>query len=164
MNVIPATRMDPSRARLTSDRLLRKLVERLRDAQNCRPPHAQSGESPSTVSRGPRDRPTLPQLGQPDPPEGPRIRIDVPMGTSYREIQESIFLQVYEHAGTQLQAAIALGVTPETISRVLRRLGRRQDPGTSPPDPVMTSDQHSKGLPRGDDGRFPTLTDERTDA
>jgi len=48
------------------------------------------------------------------------------MGTSYQEIQESIFRQVYQLAGTQLRAAIALGITPDTISRVLRRQDRKR--------------------------------------
>jgi len=47
------------------------------------------------------------------------------MGTSYQEIQESIFRQAYQAAATQLRAAIALGITPETVSRVLRRAARR---------------------------------------
>ena len=63
--------------------------------------------------------------GEANPQEPPRIRIDVPIGTSYQEIQESIFRQVYELAGTQLRAAIALGITPDTVSRILRRCGRR---------------------------------------
>lgn len=54
-------------------------------------------------------------------PKPARIRIDVPMGTSYLEIQASILHQAWQLAGTQLRAAIALGITPETISRVLRR-------------------------------------------
>ncbi|MGA2987487.1 MAG: hypothetical protein ABSG32_27160 [Terriglobia bacterium] len=58
------------------------------------------------------------------PQAPPRIRIDVPMGTSYLEIQESIFRQARQFAGTQLRAAITLGVTPDTISRVLRRCDR----------------------------------------
>ena len=58
--------------------------------------------------------------------EPPRILIDVPMGTSYLEIQETIFRQVYELAGTQLRAAIALGITPDTVSRVLRRHDRKR--------------------------------------
>jgi hypothetical protein len=50
-----------------------------------------------------------------------RIRIDVPLGTSYQEIRESIIHQAWELAGTQLRAAVALGITPETVSRMLRR-------------------------------------------
>jgi hypothetical protein len=55
-----------------------------------------------------------------------RIRIDVPMGTSYLEIQASIFRQAWQLAGTQLRAAIALGITPETISRALRACDRKR--------------------------------------
>ena len=51
----------------------------------------------------------------------PRILIDVPLGTPFQEIRDSIFRQAWELAGTQLRAAIALGITPETISRTLRR-------------------------------------------
>lgn len=54
----------------------------------------------------------------------PRICIDVPLGTSYLEIRESIFRQAWQIAGTQLRAAVALGITPDTISRVLRRCER----------------------------------------
>lgn len=54
-----------------------------------------------------------------------RIRIDVPMGTPLREIKELLFRQAYQLAGTQLRAAIALGITPETVSRVLRRAKKR---------------------------------------
>ncbi|HMD85140.1 MAG TPA: hypothetical protein VKO18_10625 [Terriglobia bacterium] len=64
--------------------------------------------------------------GKSTPQEPARIRIDVPMGTSYQEIQESIFRQVYQLAGTQLRAAIALGITPDTVSRVLRRHDRKR--------------------------------------
>jgi hypothetical protein len=40
------------------------------------------------------------------------------------EIQASIFRQAWQFAGTQLRAANALGITPDTISRVLRRCDR----------------------------------------
>jgi hypothetical protein len=46
------------------------------------------------------------------------------MGTSYFDIQEMIFRQAWQIAGSQLQAAVALGITPETISRFLRRCDR----------------------------------------
>ena len=59
--------------------------------------------------------------------EPPRIRLDVPMGTSYYEIQESIFRQAWQLAGTQLRAAVALGITPDTISRFLRRCDRMRN-------------------------------------
>ena len=59
--------------------------------------------------------------GECPPQEPARIRIDVPIGTPYWEIQASIFRQAWQMTGTQLRAAIALGITPETISRVLRR-------------------------------------------
>jgi hypothetical protein len=62
--------------------------------------------------------------GEDTPQEPPRIRIDVPIGTSYLEIQASIFRQAWRLTGTQLRAAIALGITPDTISRVLRRCDR----------------------------------------
>jgi len=51
----------------------------------------------------------------------PRLHIDVPLGTPFREIRDAIFRQAWEVAGTQLRAAISLGITPETISRSLRR-------------------------------------------
>lgn len=60
-------------------------------------------------------------------PRAPRIRIDVPLGTPYREIRDSILRQAWELAGTQLRAAIALGITPETVSRTLRRSKPNQD-------------------------------------
>ena len=64
--------------------------------------------------------------GESVPQEPPRIRIDVPMGTSYYEIQECVFRQAWQLAGTQLRAAVALGITPETLSRFLRRCGRER--------------------------------------
>ncbi len=54
-------------------------------------------------------------------PGPPRIQIDVPLGTPYREIRDAIFSQAWQLAGTQMRAAIALGITPETISRNYRR-------------------------------------------
>lgn len=67
----------------------------------------------------------------------PRIQVDVPMGTPYQEIQDSIFLQAYRLAGTPLRAAIALGITPETVSRVVGRyegrpVGRLRIPQAGP--------------------------------
>lgn len=62
--------------------------------------------------------------GDSTPQEPPRIHLDVPMGTSYREIQEIIFRQAWQLAGTQLRAAIALAITPDTLSRFLRRCDR----------------------------------------
>jgi len=61
------------------------------------------------------------------PLDSPRIRIDVPLGTSYLDIQASVFRQAWQLAGTQLRAALALGITPETISRVLRKCDRELD-------------------------------------
>lgn len=59
-------------------------------------------------------------------PEPPRIRIDVPLGTPYLEIRESILRQAWELAGTQARAAAALGITPETVSRFLLRRERER--------------------------------------
>ena len=64
-------------------------------------------------------------------PRAPRIQIDVPLGTPYREIQDSILRQAWELAATQLRAAVALGITPETVSRNLRRSKANQDIRTS---------------------------------
>jgi hypothetical protein len=50
-----------------------------------------------------------------------RIQINVPLGTPWPEIQEMVFRQAWEKAGTQLRAAFALGITPETISRFLKK-------------------------------------------
>ncbi len=71
-------------------------------------------------------------------PQAPlRICIDVPLGTSYREMQVRIFRQAWELAGTQLRAAFALGVTPDTISRVLRRCDRESErPPRLPSQPL----------------------------
>jgi hypothetical protein len=60
------------------------------------------------------------------PPEPPRIQIDVPLGTPYQEIQESIFRQAYRLTGTQLRAAIALGIIPDSVARVMQRMERRK--------------------------------------
>jgi hypothetical protein len=64
--------------------------------------------------------------GESVPQEPPWIRIDVPMGTSFYEIQENVFRQAWQLAGTQLRAAVALGITPETLSRFLRRCSRER--------------------------------------
>jgi hypothetical protein len=86
--------------------------------------------------QGPRD--DAGREGGQAPP--PRIQIDVPLGTSYQEIQVSIFRQAYQLAGTQLRAAIALGITPDTVSRVLRRSDRRNVACPQVPEawPVVT--------------------------
>jgi len=55
-----------------------------------------------------------------------RIRIDVPLGTSYQEIRDSVLLQAWQLAGTQLRAAVALGIRPETVSRNLLRAERNR--------------------------------------
>ena len=53
-----------------------------------------------------------------------RIRIDAPLRTSYQEIRDSVLRQAWQIAGTQLNAAIALGITPGTVSRNLQRAER----------------------------------------
>ena len=92
--------------------------------------------------------------GEGAPQEPSRIRLDVPMGTSYCEIQESIFRQAWQLAGTQLRAAIGLGITPETISRVLRRCDRMRIrcpqvpeawPVVAPPEPPPAINQVIEG-------------------
>jgi hypothetical protein len=80
-------------------------------------------------------------------PSLPRIQIDVPMGTPYQEIQASVFRQAYQMAGTQLRAAIALGITPETVSRVLRRSGRKGIPGPRLPRTWPVVEPQQAGRP-----------------
>jgi hypothetical protein len=77
------------------------------------------------------------------PQESPRIQIDVPMGTSYKEIQECVFRQAWQLAGTQLRAAVALGITPETLSRFLRRCNRERISSPRVPEawPVVAVNQ-----------------------
>jgi len=84
--------------------------------------------TPISSSAAPRDPGPAPAASADtlNPSEASRIRIDVPMGTSYLEIQASIFRQAWQHAGTQLRAAIALGIVPETISRALRACDRKR--------------------------------------
>jgi hypothetical protein len=60
------------------------------------------------------------------PQTPPRIRIDVPLGTPYQVIRDSVLRQAWQLAGTQLRAAIALGIRPETVSRNLRRAERNR--------------------------------------
>lgn len=64
-----------------------------------------------------------------------RIRIDVPLGTSFQAMQESIFRQTWILTGSQLRAAIALGIRPETISRCLCRAGRIRIASSRVPEP-----------------------------
>jgi hypothetical protein len=80
------------------------------------------------TSRRPLSTPAAPP-GDRLPLPAPRIQVDVPMGTPYQEIQDSIFLQAYRLAGTPLRAAIALGIAPDTVSRVVGRyVGRPVGP------------------------------------
>jgi hypothetical protein len=81
--------------------------------------------------------------GESMPQEPPRIRIDVPMGTSFYEIQENVFRQAWQLAGTQLRAAVALGITPETLSRFLRRRNRERISSPRVPEawPVVAVNQ-----------------------
>lgn len=64
--------------------------------------------------------------GESAPQGPPRIRIDVPVAASYLEIQAGFFRHTWRLAGTRLRAALALGITPETISRILPRSARRR--------------------------------------
>jgi hypothetical protein len=71
------------------------------------------------------------------------------MGTPYLEIQAAIFRQVYQYAGTQLRAAIALGITPDTVSRILRRSERRRFAADSAASPEpMAEEKQPCGQPR----------------
>jgi hypothetical protein len=91
-----------------------------------------------TISREPVQSPARTSAerspsGEPAPSrqaESRQIRVDVRIGVSLAEIEESIVRQVYELEGTQLQAANALGITPDTVSRIMRRSARRR---VSPP-------------------------------
>jgi len=49
------------------------------------------------------------------------LEIRCPIQTSLADIEDMIVSQVVEKCGTQLKAAYALGITPETISRRLNR-------------------------------------------
>ena len=49
------------------------------------------------------------------------IEIKVPLGTSLEEIQTIAMQQAYKLAGTQLMAAVSLGICPETLCRRLRK-------------------------------------------
>ena len=74
---------------------------------------------------------------------GARIQIDVPLATSYAEIQEMIYRQAWEKAGTQLRAAFALGITPETISRFLKKREKKMDSRLRGNDDFARSDIRS---------------------
>jgi hypothetical protein len=65
------------------------------------------------------------------PQRPPRIRIDVTLETLYQEIRNSVLRQAWQLAGTQLRAAVALGIRPETVSRNLRRAERDRAIGSS---------------------------------
>ena len=51
--------------------------------------------------------------------EVPRIRIDVPLGTSLEAIMVEAMEQAWRLAGTQLRAAVGLGICPETLCKRL---------------------------------------------
>ena len=130
--------IDPGRARAASERVLQRLRQcGVREAGR----HSREGVFAES-------RPLLPASNWPNvnepageaEAETQRIRIDVPLGTPYREIQRVIFRQAYEQAGTQLRAANALGITPETVSRVLRRPERKD---ISAPAAPPAGNEHS---------------------
>ena len=73
--------------------------------------------------------------GETSSPPPARIRIDVPLGTTFLAMQESIFRQTWILTGSQLRAAIALGIRPETISRCLCRSGRIKVASSQVPEP-----------------------------
>lgn len=135
MSEILPSRLNASRAQAASERVLRRLRERAAAGEDCPSRGFMPGENRSLTIQAERqssEQSGVTELAHPTC----RIQIDVPLGTPYREIQEAVFRQAYRHAGTQLRAAIALGITPETVSRVLRRADRRDNhsPGalTSP--------------------------------
>ena len=78
-------------------------------------------------------------------PQPARICLDVPFGTPYLHIQESILRQAWELARTQLRAAIALGITPDTVSRILRHCDRLKigSPPRAEVKPVITPPEPS---------------------
>lgn len=150
-------RMDPARAKATSERVLRRLTDPLIERSidpvmgTSRPRTVDSeglhraSELAHGAERG-LNRPTIPAIsreplevsartpaerftsGEPAPShqaESPRIRVDIRIGVSFEEIEESIVRQVYELEGTQLRTASALGITPDTVSRIMRRSARR---------------------------------------
>lgn len=82
-------------------------------------------------------------------PDSPRIRLDVPLGTPFREIQMMVFRQAWELAGSQFKAAIALGVCPITIwrhlsqydrDRLIRPLHPEARPMAESPAPLLPED------------------------
>lgn len=136
-------RMDPDRARAASERVISRLRQRANDVATGPRSEAKVGEPMSKLTKGKTERAIQGGLtGSLDP--APRIRIDVPLGTSYKEIKERILRQAYEQAGTQLLAAKALGITPETVSRVLsgrdrRKLARPRVPEAAPVNPASAA-------------------------
>ena len=136
-------RMNPDRARAASERVISRLRQRVNGIASDPPSQAKAGEPMGELTKGPRARAI--QGGSTGPLNpAPRICIDVPLGTSYKEIKVLILRQAYEHAGTQLLAAKALGITPDTVSRILsgwdrRKLARPQGPEAAPVNPASDS-------------------------
>lgn len=58
-----------------------------------------------------------------------RIELDLPMNTPLEEVMDAWITAVVAKAGTQLKAAVALRIRPETISRRLNR--RRERPAAT---------------------------------
>jgi len=87
--------------------------------------HAMSQEELDGATRQSANRSSRDDSGPSNQDRTPRIRVQVSIGTSYEEIQESVVRQVYELEGTQFRTAIALGITPETVSRIMRRSDNR---------------------------------------
>jgi len=122
--------MDAGRAKVLSDRVVRGLRASFPDRQSI----LQAGNLVNESVNRLTTRPTAGWNGGPSTNVSPTphcLRLEVPLGTPFREIQEAIFRQVCEQAGTQLRAAAALGVHPNTVTRILKRAARRRKESAS---------------------------------
>jgi hypothetical protein len=109
------------------------------------------------------ERPTVGLEGGPSAKVSPtphRLRLEVPLGTPYREIQEAIFRQACEQAGTQLRAAVALGVHPNTITRILKRAALRRKERTTFVKDEAPFRPSRLGLEEGEDWPYDVETDD----
>ncbi len=159
MKTVYPVPMDPGRAKIVSDRVVRGLRGSFPDRQCLLQAGILANESVNRLTKG-----TTAGLER-----GPsanvsltshRLRLEVPLGTPFREIQEAIFRQACEQTGTQLRAAAALGVHPNTITRILKRAALRRKERTSFAKDESPFRPLRLGLEEGDDWPCDVETDD----
>ena len=117
----------PGAGSADSERVYRtsKLADGVENVPNRPPIRVISREQMAGATQRPADRSPNSEPAPSHQANPPKIRVDLRIGVSFDEIEESIVRQVYELEGTQLRTAISLGIRPETVWRIMRRAARR---------------------------------------